>query len=119
MIPTIPNKYVMLGVGVVLSLGVTFSYGYYKGSEAAREKASVKLLEATEKLLESEKALARVASRLATEASQKLSQGVSRGVELQKEYEDAKPHEVDPHRCVSDDQYRVLVAASKATTPGQ
>jgi predicted negative regulator of RcsB-dependent stress response len=118
-IPTIPNKYVMLGVGVVLSLGVTFSYGYYKGSEAAREKASVKLLEATEKLLESEKALARVASRLATEASQKLSQGVSRGVELQKEYEDAKPHEVDPHRCVSDDQYRVLVAASKATTPGQ
>ena len=118
-IPTIPNKYVMLGIGVALFLGVTFSYGYYKGSEAAKERASVKMLEATEKRLEAETALARLASRLATEASQRLSQSVSRGVELQKEYEDAKPHEVDPHRCVSDGQYRVLVAASKAATPAE
>jgi hypothetical protein len=109
----------MLGIGVALSLGATFSYGYYKGSEAAEERFNERLLEANEKLLESEKALARVASRLATEASQRLSQSVSRGVELQKEYEDAKPHEVDPHRCVSDGQYRVLVAASKAATPAE
>jgi len=115
MIPTIPNKYVFLVAGVVLSLGVVFSYGYYKGSEATRTEFNERLLKASEKLLESEKALARAASRKASEDAQRLTQTATEAQEIRRQYEDAKPHEVDPYRCVSDEQRGVLKELARST----
>jgi hypothetical protein len=114
-LPTLPNKYVLLGAGLILAFGFTFSYGYYKGGEQAEERFNERLLEANEKLLESEKALARVASRKASEDAQRLTQAVSDGNELRRQYEDAKPHEVDPVNCVSDEQRRVLSELARST----
>jgi hypothetical protein len=113
--PTLPNKYVLLGAGLILAFGFTFSYGYYKGGEQAEERFNERLLEANEKLLESEKALARVASRKASEDAQKLSQGRLEASEIRRQYEDAKPHEIDPVACVSDDQRRVLSELARST----
>ena len=111
-VPTLPNKYVIAVGGLILSLGMAYFYGYYQGTlrdTRTREKALVRLVEA-------EKALAKVAIKKATDDTQRLTQAVSRGAELQREYEDAKPHEVDSVNCVSDDQRRVLIAASKAAS---
>lgn len=115
MIPTIPNKYVFLVAGAVLSLGVVFSYGYYKGSEATRDEFNERLLRASEKLLESEKALARLASRKASEDAQRLTQTATQASEIRRQYADAKPHEVDPYRCVSDEQRSVLSELARST----
>jgi hypothetical protein len=113
--PTLPNKYVLLGAGLILAFGFTFSYGYYKGGEQAEERFNERLLEANEKLLESEKALARVASRKASEDAQKLSQGRLEASEIRRQYEDAKPHEVDSVNCVSSEQRSVLSELARST----
>lgn len=109
------NRNVLLGVGAALSLGIVFSYGYYKGYDRAEQVSAQKLLKASEKAVEAEKALARAAVRKAEEASQRLSQGRLEASEIRRQYEDAKPHEVDPVNCVSDDQRRVLSELARST----
>ena len=113
MIPPIPNKYVMLGFGFLLSLGVVYSYGYYNGTQRdtkTREKALVRLVEA-------EKALAKVAIKKATDDTQRLTQSVVEASTLRREYEEAPVHPVDPVACVSDDQRRLLQQAASRTQP--
>jgi len=115
MIPTIPNKYVFLVLGVALSLGVVFSYGYYKGSEATKASLNEKLLKASEKLLESEKALARASVRLAEEDARRLSERASRGSQTMEEYKRVEPSEVSPVDCISNDQ-RMFIRQLGAST---
>lgn len=115
MLATLPNKYILMVVGVFLSLGVVFSYGYHKGSEATRTEYNERLLEASEKLLESERALARVAARKASEDAQRLSQGRLEASEIRRQYEDAPEHPVDSVNCVSPEQRVVLSELARST----
>lgn len=107
-LPTLPNKYVLLGAGLILAFGFTFSYGYYKGGEAKQAQFNDKLLKASEKLLETEKELARVSLKLAEEEARRLSETASRGSQTREEYKRVKPSKVDPVDCISSDQ-RVFI----------
>jgi hypothetical protein len=113
--PTLPNKYVLLGAGLILAFGFTFSYGYYKGGEQAEERFNERLLEANEKLLESEKALARASVRLAEEDARRLSERASRGSQTMEEYKRVEPSEVSPVDCISSDQ-RMFIRQLGAST---
>ena len=115
MIPVIPSKYWLIGLGVVLVLGTAFSYGYHKGSDAQEKATAQKLLKASERLLEAEQRLARLASRKASEDAQRITQAVTEGVDLRKEYNDAPKHPVDSVNCVSPEQRRLLVEAAGRT----
>jgi hypothetical protein len=114
-LPTIPQITLVKWAGVLLLFGMVYSYGYFKGHES-QSKATDRALN---KLLESEKALARVASQLATQASQRVTQQAERATTIRREYSEAKPSDIDPVNCVSPDQRRLLMEASRSPTqPG-
>ena len=110
-LPTMPQETLLKLVGLLLVVGLIYSYGYFKGYES-QSKATERALQ---ELVESEKALALVASQQASRDAQKIAQGRGEASTIRREYEEAKPHEVDPVRCVSDDQRSVLKALADST----
>ena len=111
MIPTLPNKYLMMGLGVLLVSGLVYSWGYLNGYESQAKSTERALRE----LLESEKALALLASQQASRDAQKIAQSVVEGDTLRREYERAPAHEIDPSNCVSPEQRRLLQEAAART----
>ena len=110
-LPTIPQITLVKWAGVLLLFGLVYSYGYFKGYES-QSKATERALG---ELLEVEKALALAASQQASRDSQRIAQGRGEASTIRREYEEAKPHEVDPVRCVSDDQRIVLKTLADST----
>ena len=111
-LPTLPNKYLALGAGVLLGLGLVYSWGYHKGYESQAKSTE----RALGKLLEAEKALALRASQQAAQDAQKIAQSVVEGDNLRREYERAPVHQSDPVNCISPEQRRLLQEAAARTT---
>jgi len=107
----IPSRVVIIGLSLIMGLGFSYLYGYHNGYQASQEK----LAKATEKLLEAERSLARIASQRAADDARRLSQSRIEAQQIRRQYEDAEPHEVSPRDCVSDSQRRVLQAVADST----
>lgn len=110
-LPTIPQATLMKWVGVVLVVGLIYSYGYFNGYES-QAKATERALG---ELLEAEKALALAASQQASRDAQKVAQSVVEADNLRREYERAPAHQVDPSNCVSPEQRKLLQEAASRT----
>jgi len=94
------TKWLVIALGLILSGGVVYVYGWYAGYTQYEER----LAKATEKLLEAEQALAKASVAQAGRDAQKVTQEVTRGVEARIEYDKLEPSPVDPVDCISDDQ---------------
>lgn len=99
-LPTTPQATIMKCVGVVLVIGLIYSYGYFKGYES-QAKAYAKALE---KALEDERAVHKEALKKAEEDARRLSQAASRASTAREEYKRVEPSEVSPVDCISGDQ---------------
>ena len=111
MIPTLPSKWVAYVLGAVLLSGALYTYGYYKGYQSQAERTERALRE----LLLKEQELAKVASEQATRDTQRLVESRIEASNLRRAYEEAKPSDLDPVACVSDDQRRVLQEIARST----
>lgn len=99
-LPTLPNKYLVMGLGALLVVGLVYSWGYHKGYESQAEAHT----KALEKALESERATHKLALQRAQEDARRLSQEASRGSNKREEYKRVEPSEVSPVDCISGDQ---------------
>lgn len=110
-LPSVSQTTLVKWAGVALLFGLVFSWGYVRGYES-QAKATERALG---KLLESEKALALLASQQASRDAQRIAESVSQGNNLRREYERAPVHQSDPVNCVSPEQRRLLQEAAART----